>query len=80
MKTPIKKSRINISEVVSTALPLTLRKSKVTFTKPNCKIHFVRKNARFAASQTYTMPCTQFKETAPFLYEEISFASFVILT
>ncbi|TDD99282.1 TonB-dependent receptor [Flavobacterium cellulosilyticum] len=33
------------------------------------------KNAvRFAASQTYTMP--QFKETAPFLYEEISFASF----
>ena len=29
---------------------------------------------RFAASQTYTMP--QFKETAPFLYEEISFASF----
>lgn len=32
------------------------------------------KNAfRFAASQTYTMP--QFKETASFLYEEITFAS-----
>jgi outer membrane receptor protein involved in Fe transport len=33
-----------------------------------------RNAIRFAASQTYTMP--QFKETAPFLYEEISFASF----
>lgn len=29
---------------------------------------------RFAVSQTYTMP--QFKETAPFLYEDINFASF----
>jgi outer membrane receptor protein involved in Fe transport len=33
-----------------------------------------KNTVRFAASQTYTMP--QFKETAPFLYEEISFASF----
>lgn len=38
------------------------------------KYSFTEKDAlRFAASQTYTMP--QFKETAPFLYEDVNFTS-----
>lgn len=41
----------------------------------NFKYSATEKTAlRFAASQTYTMP--QFKETAPFLYEDVSFSSF----
>jgi outer membrane receptor protein involved in Fe transport len=41
----------------------------------NLKYSINEKNAlRFAASQTYTMP--QFKETAPFLYEDVNFSSF----
>ncbi len=39
------------------------------------KYSFTDKNTvRFAASQTYTYP--QFKETAPFLYEDVNFSSF----
>ncbi|MGC4040609.1 MAG: TonB-dependent receptor [Flavobacterium sp.] len=58
---------------------LTVDPSKIekTYVLPsiNLKYSINEKNAlRFAASETYTMP--QFKEAAPFLYEDVNFSEF----
>ena len=50
---------------------------KKTYALPSLNIKYAldaKNTLRFAASQTYTMP--QFKETAPFLYEDVNFSSF----
>ena len=66
----------NISSSVN---DLTVDPAKInkTYILPslNAKYSLNEKNAiRFAASQTYTMP--QFKENAPFLYEDVTFNEF----
>lgn len=58
---------------------LTIDPSEIekTYVLPsiNVKYSINEKNAlRFAASETYTMP--QFKEAAPFLYEDVNFSEF----
>lgn len=66
----------NISSSVNNLAiqPSNIKKSYV-LPSLNLKYTLDDKNTlRFAASQTYTMP--QFKETAPFLYEDVNFSSF----
>lgn len=48
-----------------------------TYLLPSLTVKYAvngKNTVRLAASQTYTMP--QFKETAPFLYEDVNFSSF----
>lgn len=58
---------------------LAIDPSKIekTYILPSLTVKYAlneKNTVRFAASQTYTMP--QFKETAPFLYEDVNFSSF----
>ena len=63
------------SSVTDLTTPRSEIKKDYVLPSLNLKYTLDEKNVvRFAASQTYTMP--QFKETAPFLYEDVNFSSF----
>jgi len=67
------------TNISSSVTDLTTPRSdiKKSYVLPSLNLKYVlndKNTVRFAASQTYTMP--QFKETAPFLYEDVNFSSF----
>lgn len=74
------KQRIDWDTYLSSSVnDLTVDPSKIekNYVLPSINLKYTvnEKNAlRFAASETYTMP--QFKEAAPFLYEDINFSEF----